>query len=161
MSQQPIVKGFHKVVKKKKVKREEKVQLAVCKYLRDNHPDVVFWCDLASGMKLPIHIAAMNKKMRSSRGIPDLFIAKSLWIDSNRIGELINLKEAGLRSHGLFLELKGPDVKVFKKDGSLRSDKHLQEQEDVLRKLRDCGYRAEFACGYAHAVEIIDHYLSK
>jgi hypothetical protein len=144
MSQQSIVKGFHKVIKKKKVKREEKVQLAVCKYLRDNYPDVVFWCDLASGMRLPIHIAAMNKRMRSSRGIPDLFIAQPRGVLS-----------------GLFLEFKGPDVQVFKKDGSLRSDNHLQEQENVLIKLRDCGYKAEFACGYAQAVEIIDAYLSK
>lgn len=127
--------------KKRNSKREENIQIRVCEYLKLKYPAVVFYCDLASGMRLPIHIAAKNKKMRSSRGIPDLFIAKV-------IGD----------NCGLFIELKAESARL-KGGGIVKSDHH-EEQEGVMSKLRSEGYIAEFACGFDEAIKLIDTYLS-
>lgn len=143
---------------KKIKKKEEKVQLQVCNYLNKAYPRVIFTCDLSSGMKLPIHIAAKNKKMRSSRGLPDLFIAKK----TSRYSE----PTKGDKPHryfteygGLFIELKNEDTVVYNKDGSLRKDPHLHEQNAILESLREEGYMAVFACGFSQAKKIIDEYM--
>lgn len=135
---------LHKGKNKVKHKRaEENVQLAICKYLRDKYPaDMIWFCDLASGMKMPLWLAARNKRMRSCRGLPDLFISES---------------RGGF--HGLYIELKKEGAVIFNKSGG-PYDKHIKEQQDVLRRLRDKGYRAEFGIGYDQCVSIIDTYLS-
>jgi hypothetical protein len=61
--------------------------------------------------------------------------------------------------HGLFIELKKEGVAVHKQDGSMRSNPHFQEQEIVLQRLRDEGYKAEFAIGFLAACELIEEYL--
>jgi len=142
-------------LKKGKQQKEEKAQIRICKYLRKDYPDVIFTCDLSSGMKLPIHIAAKNKQMRSSRGLPDLFIAYPSMGDGSRDPYLANLY------YGLFLELKSEDVVIYNKDGSLRKDPHLAEQNAILKDLTDKGYKAVFACGFDEAKKIIDEYLKK
>lgn len=138
-------------LKKPKRQKEEKVQIQVCKYLRKDYPRVIFTCDLSSGMKLPIHIAAKNKSMRSSRGLPDLFIAS-----------VNHAKYEGDETYsGLFLELKNEDVVIYNKDGSMRKDPHLFEQNAILESLREEGYKAVFACGFKEAKKIIDEYLAR
>lgn len=152
MGQQQTLFGIDelkKMTKKKSKKAEENVQIEVCNYLRAKYPDVIFQCDLASGMKLPIHIAARHKKMRSSRGMPDLFIAKQ----KSYFGGFTRIES------GLFIELKRSGVKIFKKDGELVADEHIREQAAILERLRSNGYKAEFACGFEEAVKIIDEYL--
>lgn len=133
----------------KKGKKEEGVQVAVCNYIKHKYPDVIFTCDLASGMKLPLWMGALHKKMRSSRGLPDLFIARPKYF-------------TGYASHfhGLFLELKKDGVVVRLRNGELPSDKHIREQEAILQRLRNAGYKAEFACGFDAAIALIDDYLS-
>ena len=134
----------------KKGRKEEAVQLQVCEYLRNVYPNTIFMCDLASGMRLPIWIAAKNKLMRSSRGLPDLFIAKPSY-GNRHIPNLANLY------YGLFIELKKDGIRL--KNGNLPTNEHHAEQEAILVKLRDLGYRAEFACGYDEAIKLIDEYL--
>ncbi len=74
--------------------------------------------------------------------------------------------------HGLFLELKkeGENIYAQRKlddpsklslDGKVYADKHIREQADVLYKLRQAGYCAEFAIGYDHAISIITDYLGE
>lgn len=138
-------------LKKGKQQKEEKAQIKICKYLRKDYPDVIFTCDLSSGMKLPIHIAAKNKQMRSSRGLPDLFIAEVKYTKSLQ----------DLKYSGLFLELKSEDVVIYNKDGALRKDPHLAEQNVILEQLSSQGYKAVFAVGFQQAKEIIDDYLKK
>lgn len=135
----------------KKGKKEEAVQLQVCEYLRNVYPNTIFMCDLASGMRLPIWIAAKNKLMRSSRGLPDLFIAKPYLCKANS-----NHVMDGPYS-GLFIELKKDGIRL--KNGNLPTNEHHAEQEAILVKLRALGYRAEFACGYEEAIKLIDEYL--
>lgn len=150
MNQQALIFKEKKVAfKKPKRKGEEKVQLQVCAYLRKEYPNVIFTCDLSSGMKLPIHIAAKNKKMRSSRGLPDLFIAQVKTVKY----------EGDKYISGLFLELKNENVVIYNKDGSMRKDEHLYEQNSILEQLRGEGYMAEFAIGFKNAKNIIDNYL--
>lgn len=155
MSEQSIFspEEFRKLTKSKGAKRtkqEENLQLAVCKYIKTKYPDVIFTCDLASGMKLPIWLAARNKKMRSSRGLPDLFIAKPMYKSLD--GRLTTLH------YGLFIELKREDVRL--KSGSMPKSEHIDEQAKILSRLKKLMYRAEFACGYTEAINIIDDYLS-
>lgn len=142
---------FTKKERGKSLKKEEKVQIAICGYLRLRYPNVIFTCDLASGMKLPIHIAAKNKSMRSSRGLPDLFVAHVR----------TKLKSLGDEKHehvsGLFLEIKQESVRL--KSGGIAKSPHHTEQEAILQQLRDQGYKAEFACGFEEARKIIDDYL--
>ena len=67
---------------------EENLQIAVCNYLRAQYPKVLFNSDL-SGIKLTMGQAVKAKKLRSSKGFPDLVIY-----------------EPRGNYHALFLELK-------------------------------------------------------
>ncbi len=121
---------------------EQDTHEAVCNYLRLKYPRVLFNTDL-SGIRLTMGQAVKAKKLRSSRAFPDLVIYEP------RHGY-----------HGLFLELKRDGEKIFKKDGSLVSNPHLEEQMSMLILLGERGYRADFAVGFDQAKRIIDWYLS-
>ena len=125
-------------------KTEENLHLKICDYLRKNYPDVLFRTDFSSGMKMSPGQAAKHKKFQKSRAWPDLFIAESNTLAS-----------------GLFLEIKAENVIVFKKNGEIRQNKHLIEQDKMLKELRNKGYRARFAVGYDEAIQIITNYLGE
>ena len=122
---------------------EEKLQIAVCNYIRLQYKDVIFNSDVGSGMRLTKSQAGKAKMMRSGRGHPDLFIAepKGMW-------------------HGLFIELKAEGVSVFNQDGTLKAGEHLKEQYDMLMALSDRNYLATFAVGFDQAKQLIDTYLN-
>lgn len=147
---------FGKFKKSKGVKRgkqEENIQLAVCAYIKENYPDVIFFCDMSSGMKMPIWLAARNKKMRSSKALPDLFIAKTKFkVEVNFKGE-----KHVVQRGGLFLELKREDVRL--KDGTISKSPHHKEQAEILARLNQQLFQAFFACGYDEAIKLIDEYL--
>jgi hypothetical protein len=121
---------------------EINVQEQVCDYLRLRYPFAIFRSDYASGLKLTMSQAVKHKHLQSSRAWPDLMIY-----------EPVGGKQ------GLALELKRDDVKVYKLDGSLRKDEHVEEQAAMLEKLSRRGYRAEFACGFDQAQTVIDDYF--
>lgn len=125
------------------IKKEESLQLQVCTYLKIQFPKTIFTCDLSSGMKLRIGQAIKASKMRSSRGLPDLFIAQKSFQ-----GEY----------SGLFLELKKEGTRLHNKIGGWATP-HIAEQYEILHRLRKLGYKAEFACGWGEAKKIIDQYL--
>ena len=126
------------------IKKEENLHLKVCDYLRKNYPDVLFRTDFSSGMKMTPGQAAKHKKFQKGRAWPDLFIA-----ESNNFAS------------GLFLEIKAENVIVFKKNGKVRKNKHLIEQDKMLKELRKKGYRARFAIGYNQAIFEIQQYLGE
>ena len=138
------------------IKKEEILHLKVCDYLRKNYPDVLFRTDFSSGMKMSPWQAAKHKKFQKSRAWPDLFIAES-GVVKFKEGPLI----VNLRKNGMFLELKADGVKLYKKDGTFRKNKHIEEQAEMLEKLRNGNYYAEFAIGYKDAIEQIHEYLGK
>lgn len=88
--------------------------------------------------------AAKHKKFQSSRAYPDLFIA-----------------EPKRGKSGLFLEIKAENVVVFKKNGEIRQNSHLIEQDKMLKTLRNKGYEARFAVGFGNAKEMIRAYLGE
>lgn len=61
---------------------------------------------------------------------------------------------------GLYIEIKKDGEKLTKKDGSWRTP-HIAEQAEMLEKLRQAGYRAEFGIGFEKCKLIIDDYLHK
>ena len=125
-------------------KTEENLHLKICDYLRKNYPDVLFRTDFSSGMKMTPGQAAKHKKFQKGRAWPDLFIA-----ESNNFAS------------GLFLEIKAEDVIVFNRNGKIRKNKHLIEQDKMLKELRKKGYRARFAIGYNQAIFEIQQYLGE
>ena len=138
------------------IKKEEILHLKVCDYLRKNYPDVLFRTDFSSGMKMSPGQAAKHKKFQRKRAWPDLFIAESGFVEFKEDGLI-----GHLRKNGMFLELKADGVKLYKKDGTLRKNKHIEEQAEILDKLNESGYYARFAVGYDEAIQIITYYLGE
>lgn len=114
----------------------------ICSYMRTNFPHVVFLSD-ASGIKMTMGQAIKWKGMRSGNGIPDLIIL-----------------QPSKQYYGLMIELKKTGEKIYKKDGSLKTD-HLKEQATVLSILRIKGYKAEFAIGFTQARDLIIEYMKQ
>lgn len=138
------------------------IQIQVADYLRQHYPNVLFHSDFGSGLKLTIGQARKQYRLQGGRRAwPDMLLAEPMprcidgsW-DYEWHGLFIELKKAGEKLH------PGPRAKNrFKSiDGEEYKTEHLMEQADVLYKLRQAGYMAEFACGFDEAKEIIDEYL--
>lgn len=130
--------------KRKNRKHEQKLQIQIATYLKLKHPEIIFYSDVASGCKLTIGQAVLNKRMQYSRALPDMFIAHT-----NRTWG------------GLFIELKKSKEEVYRKDGSIREDEHIKEQDEMLKQLIIRGFKAVFACGFDEAISIIENYLNE
>lgn len=124
-----------------KVKAETALQIAVSNYIKLQFPDVVFTSE-SSGLRVPIGLATQLKKMRSKHKLPDLIILepKGIW-------------------HGLILELKVSEDDYLRKDGTLRQDKHIQEQHKTLSLLSKKGYFTSFVAGFDEIKKVIDEYM--
>ena len=125
----------------------------IARYLQLQYPNIIYRFDIAADLKLTPGQAAKHKRLHPERGYPDLFIAESstnIWHSP--------VREWGLH-FGLYLEIKTESNSPYKKDGTLKKDKHLEEQAEMLEKLRARGYRAEFGVGFDGCRKIIDNYL--
>tara|TARA_Y100001937_G_C7109226_1_gene326695 strand:- start:913 stop:1290 length:378 start_codon:yes stop_codon:yes gene_type:complete len=120
---------------------EEKTHIAICQYIKLQYPNVLFSSE-SSGLRVTISQAKRLKAMRSCSGLPDIMIF-----------------EPRKSYYGLFLEVKKEGTKVFKKNGEIRSDKHLKEQEEIIFQLQQKGYFAQFVIGFDEAKAMIDYYL--
>lgn len=124
--------------------KESELQTMVADYLRLQYPNVQFHSDFGSGIKLTKGQAIKQKRQNGGRRAwPDMFIA-----------------EPKGTKHGLFIELKREGTRIKKKDGSSATE-HIAEQAEMLGKLANKGYQAEFAVGFDQAKEIIDNYLKE
>lgn len=121
--------------------KEEAVHIAICDYIRAKYPYAIFTSE-SSGIRVFWKQAKALKRMRSSAGLPDIMIF-----------------EPRKSYYGLFLEVKREDFAVYKKDGGLVSNAHIQEQENILHRLKQRGYMAEFVRGFEDAKALIDYYL--
>ena len=144
-----------KIFKQYKPRRENK-EYILCKqiaaYLRLKYPKVLFHFD-SSGM---YHTPVQSKQMKAiqhSKGFPDLFIAKARVIKTG--SKFPNDYEVYA---GLFIELKAEGTRLTNCKGNYATP-HIAEQAEVLERLRDAGYKAEFGIGYDETVKIIDEYL--
>ena len=124
-------------------KKEESLHIQVCTWLKLQYPDLIWVSDYAAGIRLSIGQAVKAKKMRSSKGLPDIMIF--------RVNKIY---------HGLFIELKTKTP--YLKDGlTLQKNEHLERQNEMHKRLMIEGYRADFAVGFEQAKQMIDMYLSK
>lgn len=115
--------------------------LSVCQHIVSKYPDVIFTSD-GSGVKLPIGLAKKIKDLKSCTGIPDLLIL-----------------EPKNGFSGLLIEIKADGRKIFKKNGELLSDKHLEQQFKILKALDNKGYCTAFGEGIEETIRIIDDYM--
>lgn len=129
---------------------ESELHIMVADYLRLQYPDILFKSDYGAGIKLTAHQASIQKRQNGgTKGWPDIFIAKPKLSKNPKYDQLFT---------GLFIELKKDGTRLKKKNGEWANE-HLTHQAKILGKLREAGYKAEFACGFDEAKEIIDNYL--
>jgi len=122
------------------MKAETKLQIAIIKYIKLQYPEVLFSSDFSAGLRLPMWLAVLRKKMTGAKGLPDLIFYKK-----------------NKKYNGLAIEIKAAEI--YKKNGNLKKNKHLQEQEKILQKLREENFFAVFAVGFENAKNIIDEYF--
>lgn len=158
-----------------KYNSEYSIYEQVARYLQLQYPDVIYRFDLAADLKLTPGQAAKHKRLHPERGHPDLFISESSPRCINGSWKY--------EYHGLYLELKKEGTKLKREKGCKKPlkivqgrrsfyenkirkvgdwwDKHIEEQAETLEKLRQRGYKAEFAVGFEQAKKIIDEYLGR
>lgn len=149
-----------KTLRKTSRSKEETVHSQVAKYLKLKYPNVIFRTDYAAGLKLNIIQAVIHKSLQSEGKYPDLFIAEprngfaGLYLELKRDIEEILKKDGTLKRKmvPIYKTLNGQKVKVGEYD-------HIAEQQKMLKRLTAKGYKAMFACGFDHAVALIDNYL--
>lgn len=129
----------------------------IARYLQQQYPDVIYRFDLAADIKLTPGQAAKHHRLHPERGYPDLLIAESSENINNKDWNGV-VREWGFY-FGLYIEIKTESNSPYKKDGTLKNDKHLEEQAEMLEKLRARGYKAEFGVGIEECKKIIDEYL--
>lgn len=124
---------------------EKQIALKVSAYLKDNHSNIVYRWDLSADIKLNKYQINLHARLQiKKRGYPDLFIA-----------------EPKKKFNGLYIELKKDTKEVYRKNGTLRQTKHIQEQFEMLEELNGKGYYAVFGCGYENTIDIIEEYLNE
>jgi len=119
---------------------EKDLHKSICFYLQAQYPKVIFNTDM-SGLKLTMGQSVQAKKLRSSNGFPD-----------------ITILEPSTGYNALFIEVKKETP--YKKDGTLKSNRHLEEQQEMHKQLMIKGYYAAFVWSFEQAKEILDEYLN-
>ena len=126
------IQSFHK---------EEDLHLAVCEYIIRRYPCLVFTSE-PSGLRVSLYQAKKLKRLRSSSALPDLWVLSP-----------------NSHHHALLLELKRVESSPYRKDGTIRKNKHVQEQAEMLQRLLAVGYWANFAVGFDDSIAQIDAYV--
>jgi hypothetical protein len=122
---------------------EKQIHSQVCRYLDLQYPKVIYTSD-SSGVRVSIGMAKALKAIRcKGYKIPDLII-----MHPNKL------------YHGLIIEIKKDMSQILTKSGSLKKDKHIQEQFKTLEELEKLGYAAFFGCGFNHCKSVIDEYFN-
>ena len=124
---------------------EYDLQVAVCRYLSYQYPDVEYTSDTIANLKLTKTQASRNQKIQKNGfKCPDIIIL-----------------EPRNNFSGLFIELKLETP--FKKDGEIKASTkdHLKGQYETIQKLNKKGYKAVFSWGFEMTKEIIDNYLKQ
>lgn len=148
--------------RKRPERHEDRLQVRIARYIKNNYPDVIFFCDSGAGADLSDTQRKVMMSSRSDDGMCDMVI-----------------DEPSRGYHGLRLELKTEGTNIYKKDGKtlraqkysrttwvrgkpfIKSGDHLQDQAAMIKKYRAKGYMACFAVGYDDACNKIDKYLDR
>lgn len=120
---------------------EFNVHVAVCTWLKVQHPQVIFRSDLG-GIRLTINQARKAKALQHSRAYPDLFVAEP------RCGY-----------NGLFIEIKAESDDLFNKNGTFLKSERLFEQAKMMEELEKRRYYCDFKVGFDLTKDLIREYL--
>ncbi len=120
---------------------ERRIHKRVVSYIRHSYPDVRFHTSL-DGEAMGEHQRQHVNALQWGKGFPDLIIFKG----------------NGQRC-GLALEIKKDGESPYKRDGTLRSGGHFAAQHGWLHYLRSQEWKAEFAVGYSHAIDLRTEYF--
>lgn len=119
---------------------EEKIQIQLFNWLTAQHPNVMAISE-PSGLRVSMGLARKLKRLRSSHTHADIYL----------------LHPSG-GYHGLVIELKAKNI--YKKNGELLKNEHLEDQQRTIDALNKLGYYATFAVGFDESVRIINEYLN-
>src|SRR5258708_3387525 len=96
--------------------REKSIQRALMTTLRTEFPFVVdFYNDWAAGAYLTHGQSSQRRALSSGKGWADFFLA---W--------------PGRGFHGMFLEIKREDIKIYRRDGNLVADEQIRIEAAFL-----------------------------
>lgn len=127
-------------------KHEEALQLAVCRSIRNEFPNLNFHGDYAAGMMLSYNQARVRRAMQSGRGWSDIFIP---------------YPSRGY--HGLFIELKKEGTVIYAtrgpRKGKLVANEQIQIEAAFLAEMNKLEYFARFACGHDKTMALIRWYM--
>ena len=119
---------------------EEEIQFQLFTYLANQYPNVIAISE-PSGLRVSMGLARKLKKLRSKHTQLDIFIMEP------RNG-----------FHALVIELKAKNI--YKKDGTLLKNEHLEDQQRTIDALNKRGYYATFSVGFSETKKLIDDYLN-
>lgn len=117
-------------------RNELDLTIAICNYLRKS--GYLFYCDIAAGLKLSTYQSILVSRLRCGRGLPDIVV---FYRDDKYVGYCFEVKKD-----------KG---KYLTKNGNYRSDKHIQEQIEVMNRLREQGWFCSFVTSVDEVKEIL------
>jgi len=121
---------------------EKNIYYQLAQYMRYQYPKIIYKFDTGADMRLTIGQAVKQKRLNPTRGFPDLII----------------FARRGIHS-GLFIEIKKEGKSPLKRDGTLKKDIHLHEQDKMHIRLRKEGYTGGFGVGFDECQQMIDSYL--
>jgi len=122
--------------------QEKNIYYQLAQYMWHQYPKIIYKFDSAADMKLTKAAAGRLKALNPTRGFPDLVI----------------FARRGIHS-GLFIEIKKDGNSPLKKDGTLKKNEHLHEQNRMHIRLRKEGYTGGFGVGFDECIQMIDSYL--
>lgn len=123
---------------------EADLQIQVAAFLKRCYPQVLFQHDAHAAVNVHINTALKAKAMGARKGWPDLNIA---------------LPRGGYP--GLYLELKKPGLRLFKKKDGAPYNEHFAEQLSIHERLRAAGYFVAVVQTLEAAVSVVDAYMSE
>lgn len=138
---------------------EKTLHRQICEYIKLQYRHIMFNTDM-SGLKLSIGESVRAKKLRSNNGFPDIMILEPKLYGFGEIQTADDDKIHRCKLFhfcGLFLEVKKESP--YKKNGELKKNDHLSEQNNVHIRLRAAGYMAQFVWSFDQAKKIIDNYI--
>lgn len=123
--------------------RENIIQMMLCDFVRVQYPQCIFVSDSSGEHRQSIGARQRAKRLRSTVGYPDWFLAEP----------------KGLY-HGLFLELKQEGYKLRKVKSETWANPHVEAQAICHDKLRAKGYFVAFAIGLDDAIDWVRQYMA-
>lgn len=128
--------------RRKSGKIEDLIQESVVRYIRAKYPTVMITISPEGIWNIPIQVGMKLKRMGYTAGTPDIHFLKA------RNGY-----------HGLYIELKRPEVRDNSGKLIRRKGVVSKEQEAFIKYLNDEGYMAGVCYGVQEACNLIDWYM--